>query len=418
MLGAMTCKLLRRAGFVAVMLLGAWAARAEPRAGAGLRFVPGSTVKVEQLIGDFDKERKSPTLGRTFSRFSVLGTDLGCSFEHEGRAIFLFGDTVGHVSYAEDTMAMTEATEPEKGVRLDFFTAAPGKYLSIAPPGLSMGPFETPAGGISLGGQMYVVVRTTHSDDWARDRAVLTRFVPPGKFEVVRTMSAPPAAHYITQSLHQQPQPYPRLPQDGPFVFIWGTGKYRGSDAFLQIVPARHFATGEGTRHYTGLGANGVPEWSVKEADARPIVKNGTMGDISVTWCKDLGLWLMTYDAEVPTGGVWLRHSRTPWGPWSEPQKIFEQVRDAALGRYIHNPRATPPDGLAGPVIGKDKKDWPAVFGGYYAPYVVERFTRVVGAELQLYYCLSTWNPYTVVLMKSRLQVVPETAAAPAPPKP
>jgi len=46
-----------------------------------------------------------------------------------------------------------------------------------------------------------------------------------------------------------------------------------------------------------GLNAAGTPTWSVRESDATPIVQNGTMGDLSVTWCKDLGLWLMTYDS-------------------------------------------------------------------------------------------------------------------------
>src|SRR5271157_4618632 len=268
-------------------------AQPPPRTTAGaeakptLRFVPGSTVKVEQLIGEIDKEFHRPTLSRTFSRFSVLGTDLGYSFEHEGHAYFLFGDTVGHVSYAEDTIAMTDARDPEKGVRLDFLTASPGKYLVIKPPGVSMGPFETPIGGISLGGRMYVAVRTSHSDDWSRDRAVLTRFTPPATFQPLRTMSAPPAAHFITQSLHLQPGPMPRLPPGGPYVIIWGTGKYRQSDAYLSIVPAARFETGQGTRYFTGLDPAGAPTWSEKESEARPIVRNGTLGDLSVTWCKD-----------------------------------------------------------------------------------------------------------------------------------
>jgi hypothetical protein len=46
-----------------------------------------------------------------------------------------------------------------------------------------------------------------------------------------------------------------------------------------------------------------------------------------------------------------------------------------------------------------------AVRGGAYAPYVVERWTKITGSELSLYYVLSTWNPYVVVLMKSRLQI-------------
>jgi hypothetical protein len=55
-------------------------------------------------------------------------------------------------------------------------------------------------------------------------------------------------------------------------------------------------------------------------------------------------------------------------------------------------------------VIGKGKADPDSIRGGAYAPYVVERWTQATGTELQLYYVLSTWNPYVVVLMKSRFQ--------------
>jgi len=44
------------------------------------------------------------------------------------------------------------------------------------------------------------------------------------------------------------------------------------------------------------------------------------------------------------------------------------------------------------------------VHGGAYAPYVIERWTKLQGSELNIYYVLSTWNPY-VVMMKSRLHV-------------
>jgi hypothetical protein len=114
----------------------------------------------------------------------------------------------------------------------------------------------------------------------------------------------------------------------------------------------------------------------------------------------------MTYDSRSPAPrGILFSYSRAPWGPWSEPQILFNAVRDGAFGRFIHNPDAHPDDGLAGPVIGERRANPGAVRGGAYAPYVVERFTKLVGSELNLYYVLSTWNPYVVVLMKSRLRV-------------
>ena len=113
----------------------------------------------------------------------------------------------------------------------------------------------------------------------------------------------------------------------------------------------------------------------------------------------------MTYDQHAPTTGIAFSYSRTPWGPWSEPQIIFNDVRDGALGKFIHDPKIKPDDGLEGPVIGSGQADPAAVKGSSLSPYVVERWTKVQGSGLSLYYVLSTWNPYVVVLMKSQLEV-------------
>jgi hypothetical protein len=371
-----------------------------------LRYVPGSTVKLEQLLGEEDKERHQPTLSRTLSRYQLEGTDLGYSFDHEGRVYFLFGDTVGGAGRALDTIAVTDARDPEDGVRLDFLTAAKGLYLTIQPRGVSMGAFEVPVSGISLRGQAYVVVSTNHSPDRSTDRSVLTKFIPPGTFQPLRTISQLPAGRFIKMSLHAEPSPIAGLPPGGPFILIWGTGMYRQSDAFLAIVPAASFETGQGTQYFAGLDARGATLWSANETDAKPIVTNGTIGDLSVTWCGDLDLWLMTFDSRPPARhGVLFSYASAPWGPWSERQVIFEATRDGALGKFIHDPGLRPDDGLAGPVIGKGRADPRAVRGGAYAPYVVERWTKLRGGELNVYYVLSTWNPYVVVLMKSRLRL-------------
>jgi hypothetical protein len=385
--------------------------------GGVLLYIPGSTVKLEQLVGEMDKELRKPTLSRTQSRYGIEGTDLGNSFEHQGRVYFLFGDTVGVLNRALDTIATTDAHDPKRGVQLDFLTEGKGQYVTIQPPGISMGAFEVPVAGISLGDQIYVAVSTNHSADRSTDRSVLTRFTLPSKFEPLRTISQLPTGHFVKMSMHIEMEDIPGLPAGGPFIFIWGTGKYRSSDAYLSVVPAAHFATGEGTRYFAGLDAARTPRWSDNESDAKMIVQNGTMGDLSVTWCKDLGLWLMTYDSRPPAPhGIEFSYSRTPWGPWSEPQIIFNALRDGATSKFIHNPDAVPDDGLAGPVIGKGRANPAAVHGGAYAPYVVERWTRLQAGELSLYYVLSTWNPYVVVLMQSRFRVNDARATtAPAP---
>jgi hypothetical protein len=76
-----------------------------------LRYVAGSTIKIEQLLGEEDKQLHQPTLSQTATRYGIEATDLGNSFEHGGRVYFLFGDTVGRLRRALDTIATTDAFE-------------------------------------------------------------------------------------------------------------------------------------------------------------------------------------------------------------------------------------------------------------------------------------------------------------------
>jgi len=158
---------------------------------------------------------------------------------------------------------------------------------------------------------------------------------------------------------------------------------------------------------------------SVKKINKGNVVTqvNPMMGDISVTWNNALKIWMMTYDTR-PDGknkgkrGVMFRYAKYPWGPWSKPQLIFK--REKGFNKFIHkqintslSPSQDPHSNLAGPMIGNNNQSKVNyISGGAYAPYVIERFTKVKKGYMTIYYVLSTWNPYTVVLMKSRFKVV------------
>lgn len=380
-----------------------------------LSFIPSSTVKINQILGERDKQLKQPTLSQTYTRYGILGTDLGYSFENDGQLTFLFGDTVGKLDSALDTIATTGARDPDDGIRLNFLTSPGQPYLTIQPPDVDMGAFNVPVSGINIDGRTYVVVRTDHSTnpDAPTDRTLLLRFTRPAKFDVLRRISKLPGGRFINMSMHLQLGPVEGLPggseHRGPYVVIWGTGVYRGSDPYLCIVPASKFESGEGTLYFAGSGLDGKPRWSDKESDAKPLFQNGRLGDMSVTWCADLRLWLMTYDNPNPPH-IDFRCSRTPWGPWSDPQTIFRAPRDG-YGKFIHEKGKD--DGLAGPVIGKGQADPQGFSGGCYAPYVVERWTKLRGSELSVYFVLSVWNPYVVELMGTRFRVVGADALSP-----
>ena len=380
-----------------------------------LTWIPGSTVKVEQMIGDCDYTQQAKTglcvatTSRTSTRAKVLGTDIGASFESQGKLIFLFGDTIGPgVDYlASDTMATSVSTNPDAGLMLDFFTLTDGTPYFIRVPGHRLGASEVPHAGIRLDNATYVVFNTgvdiALPDPNVNNYSVLTRFDEQmRRFTALRTISSRPGGRFITTALQRS----------GSNVLMFGLGVYRGSDVYLATVPVATFETGAGTRYFTGL-VNGQPAWSTSESAAVAIVADKpqpTIGNVSVTYAEALDLWLMTYDGGMTsqtTSGVYFAYAEEPWGPWSEPQLIFNGRRDGALGTFIHDPSRSPSDGLTGPTIGPN--DPVTTRGGAYAPYMIDRFTRVNGNRLSIYYTLSTWNPYTIVEMRSEFTITRQT---------
>lgn len=381
-------------------------------------WIPGSTTKVEQLIGDCDYSELAKTglcvatPSRTLTRGNVLGTDLGPSFESGGRLIFLFGDTIGPVDgenyYASDTIASTTSTQAE-GMFLEFFTNSDNRPYFIRVPGIRMGVAEVPEAGIRLDNETYIACKTgtdvNAPDRTERAYSVLTRFDETSRrFTLLRTISSMPDGRFVSLALHSH----------GNDVLMYGLNAYRASNVYLASVAAGDLATGQGTRYFTGL-VNDSPTWSSSEADAVPVVIDNplgrpgdapTIGNVSVAFSQDFGLWLMTYDGGAQsrtTAGVYFTYAREPWGPWSKPQLIFNARRDGALGTFIHDPSIVPSDGLTGPTIGGNDPD--TTPGGAYAPFLIERFIKVIGNRLYLYYTLSTWNPYTVLVMCSEFEI-------------
>ena len=168
----------------------------DPSAASGpvLTFVPNSSVKLQQVIGDCDWpewdatiDQSSPTCIRTVSqtvtRADVLGNGLGTSFEHDGELIVMFGDTIGAtigggqgpryyptwISFpntflwqAGDPIARSTTQRAQDGLLLDFFMDGNHGLLVQPPPQPDGNPVDmlgdnTPFAGISLDGQIYII---------------------------------------------------------------------------------------------------------------------------------------------------------------------------------------------------------------------------------------------------------------------
>lgn len=363
--------------------------------------IPGSTIKLEQLIGDKDRHLKRKTLNLTRTRYGIVGADLGASFEHDGQVIFLFGDTIG--PGGGDAIAFSSSTSAGD-LRLSFFEDKAGGYLKVKPEGELMRGFEVPVGGVSVGGVPYLFCKRGWTRDGDTDGTSLVRFDPAaGTFTTVRAVSARPGGKFIKVSPRLAPAGLTGLPGQGEQVLIWGTGRYRKSRAYLSVVRAADIEKPGSTTYFSGWDKGGRPRWSKQEAAAVAVVEDdATLGDISVIYNEALNIWLMTHDSRA-TRGIIFRHAPAPWGPWSAGQVIFNAGRDG-LGRFIH--RKGSEDGLARPVIGsKAREDPVAVQGGAYAPYMVERFTTLEQGRLAVHFLMSTWNPYVVVLMRAQFKV-------------
>ncbi|HEV3220789.1 MAG TPA: DUF4185 domain-containing protein [Candidatus Acidoferrales bacterium] len=450
-----------------------------------LTYVEKSSRKLEQLTANCDwvewdatitssNPTCNPTVSQTATRADVLGQGLGYSFEHEGKLIFLFGDTfgatVGHgdgVAYfptwtnvqnpfqylAGDTIAWSPTRRPEDKLLLNYFLSSDQTHGLIVQPeyttshcypdgtcgtALPMGADDIPSSGISLDGQIYIVASTgtlftSSGPDYSKNYSVLSKFDEyAGTFSAGRTISnLPTGGHFVYTSLREFP-----LDAGGwqtgfeePFVVIFGVGQYNASNIYLSIVPKSGFESGAGTRYFTGLDKFGFPTWGTNDDSSNvPIVTdvdpaNPTIGNLSVVYSRDLGLWLMTFNGghgDSTTAGVYFSYSRTPWGPWSKPQLILNDCRDGALGNYIfyyYDPARpatnTCPSavvapsntsGPSGPTIGPQGSTGNppgTTRGGGFAPQMIERFTEIEGHTLKIYYTLSTWNPYTVIKMES-----------------
>jgi hypothetical protein len=121
------------------------------------------------------------------------------------------------------------------------------------------------------------------------------------------------------------------------------------------------------------------------------------VGEFSVTWNRALQVWLLLYNCTQ--GTVVARIARAPWGPWSDATVILSGGQDGSPCRLLMT---------AGRCGNQENyQDQP---GSFYAPFVMERYTTLDSMppgrrRATIYWLVSTWNPYQVVVMRTTLDV-------------
>ena len=386
--------------------------------------------RVCQLTGDYDFQDEHASFNQTDTRFHVKGTDLGYPFEHDGRVYFLFGDTGDH---GEDSIADTREFTGENGLHLDF-VADGNTFRPISIPNVSLGFFEVPTTGFSANGKMYVFVWTDHRDQMRVDpnvqpcpgevfsnqvgHAALARSDDNGRTYKLAYENLGNKFVYLSAAVVDSAT-VPGLPEKGgQGLLLWGSGQcYRQSDVYLAYAPLGQVESKSAILYYTGMNpTTQQPGWltAAQMAQFRNLHGEATqparmfaqgnnpcVGEFSVTWNRNLREWLMLYNchdlnAKDAYQDVLARAATTPWGPWSEPTVLFHPADDHGFCHFIHQ------DDNCDPL--KDPKS-PAGdnIGDVYAPYIIPRYTEGGLQSTTIFYTMSTWNPYDVVLMRATL---------------
>jgi hypothetical protein len=266
-------------------------------------------------------------------------------------------------------------------------------------------------------------------------RSLLASERAPGALDVYvgRADIIPPVAFYV--------------PDDGQ-IFVWGREQIVGHpSAPAELRFWKH--------PYTKSAGIGVPEFfagcdddprvcdaprfSPKQGDAVPVYAEDRLiaNQTSVTWLPSFGAWVMIYGGRLPLWtrsrypslsearaldpytGIVLRTAKHPWGPWSSALTIYDPYWSNVDGYcellFRTDKQAEVLDERVGPgfaeatcdpesVVQRNHTRLPDEFGAEYGAAIVSRFTVDGADEAVIDWLLSTWNPYRVVLMQTRLR--------------
>lgn len=241
------------------------------------------------------------------------------------------------------------------------------------------------------------------------------------------------------------------LPRAG--VFVWGRPGFGGigvdgRDAQLYLLwapmpePDADQRFDWAPRYFTGVDAEGRPQFSPRQVDARPLDLDAAtpgdqpeevhdvVGQMGISWLPSLRRFVMFYGGEGapmfgnpifgddiakvrhdPHGSLFVRFASQPWGPWTAPRELLrggDHASDAEAaelygpgGIMAHNNCRAESCARFDPAylldVGNNDN------GVLYGASIIDAWTTARDERTDLYWFLSTWNPYQVVLMKTSI---------------
>jgi hypothetical protein len=238
-------------------------------------------------------------------------------------------------------------------------------------------------------------------------------------------------------------------------VFLWGRPGFIGVGArdrslglyfaYVDLPASPDFAWD--VRYYVGTDAAGTPQFSANERDAAAADLDSTQSGIqsaevhdivdqgSIAWVEHLRKWVMFYgggmgklptpllprcgllelftgaeckDAVTGNSAIRMRTADDPWGPWSSPQDVIvggdpdklPLEGQYAAGGVLHHPDCTGTRCVSGTHSSQLQK---REYGFLYGANIIEQWVKPVGAGVDVIWNSSTWDPYRVILLRTRI---------------
>ena len=228
-------------------------------------------------------------------------------------------------------------------------------------------------------------------------------------------------------------------------IFLWGRPGFGGihnagrdAQLYLAWVPMPGYAE-DGhinwkPQYYAGQDETGHPRFVEREVDSVPLdldaAQSGEQPEeivdvtnqMSVSYLPSLQRWIMLYGGDLygnfaellyaedvaliddsTRGPLYVRYAKHPWGPWTAPE-IFAEDGDRnepsgfyASGGIMRGARC------AGQCV-RSELNLLGDQGWLYAPSIIDPWTQEHEGAVDLYWHISTWNPYAVILMKTTLR--------------
>jgi hypothetical protein len=235
-------------------------------------------------------------------------------------------------------------------------------------------------------------------------------------------------------------------------VLLWGRPhtagiKADGRDARLYFAYVDMGESGDAAdfawspRYFAGTEA-GRPRFSERQVDAVALELGGSplpeselydvVDKTAITYLAPLHQWVMLYGGDFapfflrlfagpnfqrvqrdPEGAIHARFAEHPWGPWSEPVTVLaggdpSVSPPAPASEYgplgmLHHADCIGPDCIPGENAPSHVL---APYGFLYAPNIFDPWTelRQDGDAVDIYWNVSTWNPYQTVLLRTRIE--------------